>query len=196
MNLSGSCPEHSSEPKSSSDVSDTLSQILMFPKPRLSRKRKPALTSKAVTITDCEVLAEIKEKKEEKAKKEAEKEAWKLKWEQKKKEREADKAARKNEVWKRKEAREAAKEAIKVKGHTKDRGNIEKAIEKLTLSEQSDSESDAQCPKCGLTFQEDGSNSVWVCCDGCQAWLDFNCTGLPDPDDLPEVYYCCSSCVP
>ena len=27
-NLSGSCPEHSSEPKSSSDVSDTLSQIL------------------------------------------------------------------------------------------------------------------------------------------------------------------------
>ena len=70
---------------------------------------------------------------------------------------------RKNEVWKRKEAREAAKEAIKVKGHTKDRCNIEKAIEKLTLSEQSDSESDAQCPKCGLTFQEDGSNSVWVC---------------------------------
>ena len=102
---------------------------------------------------------------------------------------------RKNEVWKRKEAREAAKEAIKVKGHTKDRGNIEKAIEKLTPSEQSDSDCDAQCPKCGLTFQEDGSNSVWVCCDGCQAWLDFNCTGLPDPDDLPEVYYCCSSCV-
>ena len=164
-NLSGSCPEHSSEPKSSSDVSDTLSQILMFPKPRLSRKRKSALTSKAVTITDCEVLAEIKKKKEEKTKKEAEKEAWKVKREQKKKEREADKAARKNEVWKRKEAREAAKEAIKVKGHTKDRGNIEKAIEKLTLSEQSDSESDAQCSKCGLTFQ-DGSNSVWVCCDG------------------------------
>ena len=27
-NLSGSCPEHSTEPKSSSDVSDTLSQIL------------------------------------------------------------------------------------------------------------------------------------------------------------------------
>ena len=81
-----------------------------------------------------------------------------------------------------------------MKGHTKDRGNIEKAIEKLTPSEQSDSESDAQCPKCGLIFQEDGSNSVWVCCDGCQAWLDFNCTGLPD-HDLPEVYYCCSSCV-
>ena len=44
-------------------MSDTLSQILMFPKPRLSRKRKPARTSKAVTITDCEVLAEIKEKR-------------------------------------------------------------------------------------------------------------------------------------
>ena len=44
-------------------MSDALSQILMFPKPRLSRKRKPALTSKAVTITDCEVLAEIKEKR-------------------------------------------------------------------------------------------------------------------------------------
>ena len=63
-----------------------------------------------------------------------------------------DKAARKNELWKRKEARETAKEAIKVKGHAKDRGNIEKAIEKLTLSEQSDSESDAQYPKMWTDF--------------------------------------------
>ena len=95
--------------------------------------------------------------------------------------------ARKNEAWKRKEAREGAKEARKAKGHAKDRSNIEKAIEELTLSDQSDSESDAQCPKCGLTFQEDRSNSIWVCCNNCQAWLDFNCTGLSDPD-LPEVY--------
>ena len=220
--LSGGRPESVSEPESSSDVSDALSQILMLPEPRPSKKRKPALTSRAVTITDCEILDGMKAREEEKAKKEAEKQAQKVEreqkkkeraadkakkdaekqarkveWEQKKEDQEADKAARKNEVRKRKEAREAAKEAIKGKGHSKDRGNIENAIEKLTLSKLSDSESDhsvAQCPKCGLTFQEDGSNSVWVCCDGCQAWLDFKCTSLPDPDDLPEVYFC-TTCV-
>ena len=152
--LSGGRPESVSEPESSSDVSDALSQILMLPEPRPSKKRKPALTSRAVTITDCEVLDGMKAREEEKAKKEAEKQARKVEreqkkkeraadkakkdaekqarkveWEQKKEDQEADKAARKNEVPKRKEAREAAKEAIKGKGHTKDRGNIENAIE-------------------------------------------------------------------
>ena len=121
-----------------------------------------------MTITDSYVLAEIKAKKEDKDKKEAEKQAWKVgqqarkvEWDQKKKEQEAAKAARKNEAQKKKEAREGAKEARKTKGHAKDKGNIMKAIEELTLSDQSDPESDAQCLKCRLTFQEDGSNSIW-----------------------------------
>ncbi len=207
--LSGGYHECSSaERESSSDVSDPVSLILSLPEPKPSKKRKPALTSKAVTITVSDVLAEIKAKEEEKAQKEAEKQARKVEQEarkvereqkkkereqkkkereQKKQEREAAKAERQKEAQKRKEAKEAAKEARKAKGRGK--GIIEKAMEELTLSEP-ESTSDAQCPKCGLTFQEDDSNSIWVCCDRCQAWLDFDCTGLSDPDDLPEVYFC------
>ena len=27
---------------------------------------------------------------------------------------------------------------------------------------------------CGITYQGDDSESVWVCCDSCELWLDFN----------------------
>ena len=55
------------------------------------------------------------------------------------------------------------------------------------------SESDAECPICGLTFLEDDSDSPWVCCDGCQSWLDFKCTRLKTPKRLPKEYFC-NSC--
>ena len=37
---------------------------------------------------------------------------------------------------------------------------------------------DAQCPICGISYQGDDSRLVWVCCDKCESWLDFKCTGL------------------
>ena len=46
---------------------------------------------------------------------------------------------------------------------------LEKIFEALSISKQlsteSEDESDAQCPKCGLLYGED--DSMWVCCDGC-----------------------------
>ena len=49
----------------------------------------------------------------------------------------------------------------------------------INSSDESDSEvSDAQCPVCGISYQGDDSESVWVCCDNCELWLDFKCTGL------------------
>ena len=60
-------------------MSDSVSLIVMLPEPRPSKKRKPALTSNVATITDSDVLAEIKAKKEGKAKKEAKKQAQKVK---------------------------------------------------------------------------------------------------------------------
>ena len=56
----------------------------------------------------------------------------------------------------------------------------------LSDSDGSISESDAECPICGLTFLEDDSDSPWVCCDGCQSWLDFKCTRLKTPNDYQK----------
>ena len=47
--------------------------------------------------------------------------------------------------------------------------------------DKSDHKRDAGCPICGLTFLEDDSHSAWVCCDGCQTWMDFKSTGLKNP---------------
>ena len=120
--LSGGHPESVSEPESSSDVSDALNQILMLPEPRPSKKRKPALTSRAVTITDCEILDGMKAREEEKAKKEVEKQARKVEREQKKKEPAADKAKKDAEKQARKvewEQKKKDQEQIKQRGRMK-----------------------------------------------------------------------------
>ena len=64
------------------------------------------------------------------------------------------------------------------------------AFEKFILSDSESSQSDAECPICGLTFYEDSSQSTWVCCDGCMQWYDFKCTGLKNPNKLPKKYFC------
>ena len=50
--------------------------------------------------------------------------------------------------------------------------------------------SDAECPECGLTFLEDESGKPWVCCDRCESWLDFKCTGLTNSKRVPKKFYC------
>ena len=65
---------------------------------------------------------------------------------------------------------------------------------RITSDESSSEASDAQCPVCGITYQEDDSESVWICCDNCELWLDFKCTGLKNPKQLPKFYYC-PSCI-
>lgn len=67
--------------------SDVLSDILVYPKPSQkssSRKRKPAINSRAVCITEESVLEKLKEADEEKVRQVAEKENRKLANEQKK----------------------------------------------------------------------------------------------------------------
>ena len=48
-------------------------------------------------------------------------------------------------------------------------------------------ESTAECPLCGAVFGNDNS-SLWIFCDGCNSWFDYECTGLKD--NIPENYYC------
>ena len=56
------------------------------------------------------------------------------------------------------------------------------------LSTESEDESDAQCPKCGLLYGED--DSMWVCFDVCSVWFDLDCTTIPSENDIPDQYFC------
>ena len=71
---------------SSSGSSDILREMLVLPQPKeRSRKRKKALNSKAVCITDLEILEELKSQEATKLAEEQEKERKKLEREEKNK---------------------------------------------------------------------------------------------------------------
>ena len=151
--------------------SDVLSEVLTLPPPKPPKtKRKTAVNSKAVCITDEEVLQEMKIK--EVKKHEAEQEITTRKLErEKRQERELMKA--KKEEQKKQKAREREE---------KERGRVQKRRKKVATSSRKpkktvdvlanlsladdentdlhndmpDSDSDdAVCPKCGLTYGDD-----------------------------------------
>ena len=166
--------------------------VLSLPEPAndTRRRRRRALNSTAVTLTDDDILSSIKTKEANKLEKEAEKEKRRLEREQKKREREE----------KRLELEQQKREKQRAK---KGRGGGEIKIckqwalifytslftEKCVLS---DSESDVECPLCGLTFLEDDSGSP---CDGCQSWYDFKCMSLSNPKRLPRKFFCNACCI-
>ena len=89
---------------------DVLGDILVYPNPSQKstfRKRKPALNSQTVCITEESVLEQLKAEEEEKKFKEAEKEKRKLDSEQKRKAAQEQKAKKEEE--KAKKAEEKAK---------------------------------------------------------------------------------------
>ena len=201
---------HASAGLQASNVnSDALSEVLKLPQPtaRTRRKRKLGLNSKATALTDDPLLAAIKEKEAQKVQKETDKHAKKKEWEQRRKEREEAKELRKKEL----EAKQCRKKALeksdtKVTKHKKTKkqdqsiststvdlvGDLSSALNQCFLSDsdESDSESDAECPICLLTFLGDDSGSAWVCCDSRQTWMDFKCTGLKNPKRIPKQYLC------
>ena len=80
--------------------SDALSEVLSLPEPtaRTRRKRRPGLNSKAITLTDDEVLSAIRTKETNKIQREAEKEKRKIKHELKKEERKKENTERKKKT--------------------------------------------------------------------------------------------------
>ena len=74
--------------------------------------------------------------------------------------------------------------------------HIEKLFQKMSISElsskdceqhHSNSESEAECPKCGLVYGED--DSLWIRCDECSAWFDLKCSGI-SAHSIPEHFVC------
>ena len=184
----------SSSTKSSS--ADVLAEVLSLPHPpeRAKSKRKPALNSKAVCITEDEILEELKKKEYEKTELEKEKEAKKMERIQKKEEKQLLTEQRKREKeqkqnQKRKEGRKTrpVRKANEEKVSRASMQIVEEFTE-LQLSSASEAESDnAICPKCGAAYAE--SQGLWVCCDGCDRWFDVECTTIKKKK-LPEVYFC------
>ena len=171
--------------------SDPLSEILKLPDPKPpKRTRQIGFNNKAVSLTDDEFLEELKIKTEKKKQKETKKAGGKKKNTHKTTVNVVKKTGRKVNC------RKTSK--IQCRSTVKDR------LEALSLTgsdsestmgstSHSETESDAQCPKCGLTFQEDDNNSLWICCDGCDSWFDFRCSGLKSPRKMPLKYFC-STC--
>ena len=52
-----------------------------------------------------------------------------------------------------------------------------------------ESEDDAICPKCGLSYLADVGN-LWVECGSCGRWFDFKCTIIKSKRRIPDSYCC------
>ena len=44
-------------------------------------------------------------------------------------------------------------------------------------------EDDPEYPICGLLYKDDESGDSWICCDKCNDWFCFKCSGLDDVND-------------
>ena len=165
----------------SSSSSKALSEVLTLPEISLSkpskRKRKPALNSKSVLVTDTDVYEGLKQKEHEKVEKEAMKKDGTEKTTEERRER-----TEKERNGTMKERKGAAKERSKQQKRGRKKENkvqskerdILKSFEAIAISDEQNttsSDSEAQCPKCGLLYGED--ESLWICCDGCNSWYDL-----------------------
>ena len=181
----------------SSNPVDVLSEVLVLPKPTKSRskqKRKPALNSKAVCITDEEVLTNLQAKQSEK-----------IKTTEKKRKMPSEKIFRKKEKQNdidREGARKSRQKLNTSKSLTGSKRQtstkMERIEERLATLTVSDSDSSAEedetlCSKCGIVCKDD-VNGLWICCDGCDSWFCFKCTTVPSKDCVPDFSFC-ESCV-
>ena len=181
---------------------DDLSQLLVLPEPRKTtrRRRKPALNSKTVCITDIEVLDELKVQELEKAEAEAVKKAKQLEREQKRLRKEEKRKAKEKQKRKGKQNLKSSQTKSVLKKSKPKTASRTRATRKgrsvchmagrLTIcdSEQTSDEDDAVCPECGKIFADD-ADGFWICCDGCDRSFDFGCTALSSKEAVSEQYF-------
>jgi len=188
--------------------SDVLSEVLLLPQPKPSKKkRKPGVNTKAVCLTDADVVKTLEAEAEKKLLKEQEQNTRRIERERKKKEREQKKLEAERKKKEKKCMREAKKqEAEKRAREQRRRQQTERQpkgtrttratarsgdlglcgdFDKLVIS--SDTESEAECPKCGLAYGDD--EATWVCCDRCNTWYDVECAGVSE-NEIPDDYIC------
>ena len=141
---------------------DDLSEILVFPKLPQQKKKRAAVNATAKCVTNDDVLSELRKREQEKVE---EKDKCKIRRRQKKR-----------ETSKRIHA------GCEPRGRKKE--TVVQKLENLSLS----SESEAECPECGLVYGDD--DSTWINCDGCGVWRDLKCAGILSVGSIPDEFYC------
>ena len=153
-----------------SDCADMLSDILVLPKPKPSKKKRSAVDSKKACLTDSPVLEQLKRKEEEKVEKQKQKEDEKV---EKQKQKQAVKKGKTSKSTKAKKGIEAS--------------ILDEEFEALQVNSDEDAESFVQCPIYGLIYDDD--ESMWMYCDVCNTWYDIKCALVTD-DNVPDEYIC------
>jgi hypothetical protein len=184
----------------SSHSSDILDEVLLLPhRETPKKKKKNAINSKAVCITNSEVLQELKEKERGKMEEKELACAKKREKEEKKREREEKKQMKRKAIELRKKEREE-------KRKLKEREKEEKArlraaqgkgkmkaydiVEDFSNMSLDDDDDDAVCPKCGLVYADDEEDNLWICCETCNQWFDLKCTNIRNKHRVPSIYIC------
>ena len=174
---------HCGSSSNSTTISTTLSDILSLPRPKTPRtKRKKGLNTKALCITDTQVLEELQEKEKERK-------------EEKKKARQLEREHRKLEKLRKDEEKKVHKKTVPrkklVKPPTKDKtDNLNDQLQFLSIDDTGGEESEAECPACGLVYGCPDDNEVWICCDCCGQWWDIRCTEISDEENIPDTFVC------
>ena len=61
---------------------------------------------------------------------------------------------------------------------------------RTTTTAYDSSDSDAECPKCGLSYKSvDSDGSVWICCDFCNSWYHLSSTDVCSAN-IPAKFIC------
>ena len=157
----------------------SIKELLVLPKPNSKSQKKGgrnAFNSKTVCITDSKVLEELKAKEVEKADVEEKKRMKMVERAKKKKLKEREKERRRE--------KKTSKAANRKNNQTQE--NVVKKLASLSLGDERD---DAQCPLCGLLYMNDKPGDPWICCDKCNEWYCFKCSGIKY-NDVNEEFYC------
>uniref|UniRef100_A0A1X7TFC6 DDE-1 domain-containing protein n=1 Tax=Amphimedon queenslandica TaxID=400682 RepID=A0A1X7TFC6_AMPQE len=175
-----------------SKASSDLQELLVLPEAKRVTRRG-GLNSRAICITESQVLEEMKAKEERKKLNEQLKAERKIERERKKIEKEEMKKEKARQRQEKQGQKGARSERRKGTAKTPEEAKLECLVSELKLDDSGQetdaSDDEAICPKCGISSLE--SNDLWIACDGgCEKWFDFKCTGVKSKKCIPEIFIC------